>query len=47
VLAQMEKVIAIEAHPDNFELLNRNIQLNGLTNVITLNYMLYTQKNKR
>src|ERR1051325_3193678 len=27
------KVIAIEAHPGNYEMLNRNIKLNGLTNV--------------
>jgi hypothetical protein len=31
------KVIAIEAHPGNYEMLNRNIKLNGLTNVTTLN----------
>jgi FkbM family methyltransferase len=32
------KVIAIEAHPENYEILRKNIQLNGLTNVISLNY---------
>jgi FkbM family methyltransferase len=32
------KVIAIEADPGNFEMLNKNIKLNGLTNVIPLKY---------
>jgi FkbM family methyltransferase len=40
------KVIAIEAHPDSFEMLNRNIKLNGLTNVTTLNYAVYSRKTK-
>jgi FkbM family methyltransferase len=40
------KVIAIEAHPDSFEMLNRNIKLNGLTNVTILNYAVYSRKMK-
>jgi FkbM family methyltransferase len=40
------KVIAIEAHPGNFDILNRNIQLNRLTNVIPLNYAVYSQRTK-
>jgi FkbM family methyltransferase len=40
------KVIAIEAHPDSFEMLKRNIKLNGLTNVIPLNYAVYSRKMK-
>ena len=40
------KVIAIEAHPDNFEILNRNIKLNKLTNVIPLNYAVYSKQTK-
>jgi FkbM family methyltransferase len=40
------KVIAIEAHPDSFEMLNRNIELNGLTNITTLNYAVYSRKTK-
>jgi len=40
------KVIAIEAHPDNFEMLNRNIKLNKLTNVIPLNYAVYSKETK-
>jgi FkbM family methyltransferase len=40
------KVIAIEAHPGNYEMLNRNIKLNGLTNVTTLNYAVYSQETK-
>ena len=40
------KVIAIEADPSNFEMLNRNIQLNRLANVTTLNYVGIFQRNK-
>jgi FkbM family methyltransferase len=40
------KVIAIEAHPGNYEMLNRNIKLNGLTNVTTLNYAVYSKESK-
>jgi FkbM family methyltransferase len=40
------KVIAIEAHPGNYEMLNRNIELNGLTNVTTLNYAVYSKESK-
>ena len=32
------KVIAIEAHPANYDILKKNIVLNKLSNVITLNY---------
>jgi FkbM family methyltransferase len=40
------KVIAIEADPSNFEILNRNIKLNGLTNIIPLNYAVYSKQTK-
>jgi FkbM family methyltransferase len=40
------KVIAIEAHPHNFEMLNRNTKLNKLSNVTTLNYAVYSTKTK-
>ena len=40
------KVVAIEAHPGNFEMLNRNIKLNQLTNVIPLNYAAYSKETK-
>jgi FkbM family methyltransferase len=40
------KVIAIEADPSNFEILNRNIKLNGLTNVIPINYAVYSKQTK-
>src|ERR671919_2099235 len=40
------KVVAIEAHPSNFEMLNRNIKLNQLTNVIPLNYAAYSKETK-
>jgi FkbM family methyltransferase len=38
------RVISIEPHPQNFEILNRNIELNNLTNTITLNYGAYSSK---
>ncbi len=40
------KVVAIEAEPSNFELLNRNIQLNQLTNVTTLNNAAFSKETK-
>ena len=40
------KVVAIEAHPGNFEMLNRNIKLNKLANVIPLNYAVYSKETK-
>jgi FkbM family methyltransferase len=40
------KVIAIEAHPGNFEMLNRNVKLNKLTNVTALNYAVYSKESK-
>jgi FkbM family methyltransferase len=38
------KVVAIEADPDNFDLLSRNIQLNKLSNVMALNYAVYSKE---
>ncbi len=40
------KVIAIEAHPSVIKMLNRNIKLNRLTNVTTLNYAVYSKETK-
>src|SRR5918992_1736537 len=40
------KVVAIEANPDNYEMLNSNIQLNQLTNIIPLNYAVYSKETK-
>jgi FkbM family methyltransferase len=40
------KVIAIEADPSNFEMLNKNIKLNNLTNVIPLNYAAYSKESR-
>ncbi len=40
------KVVAIEAHPSNFEMLKSNIKLNQLTNVIPLNYAAYSKETK-
>jgi FkbM family methyltransferase len=40
------KVVAIEAQPDSFEILKQNIKLNGLTNVITLSYAVYSRKSR-
>ena len=38
------KVVSIEADPGNFDVLNRNIQLNKLSNVIALNYAIYSEE---
>jgi FkbM family methyltransferase len=40
------KVVAIEADPENFEMLSRNIHLNKLENVIPLNYAAYSEEKK-
>jgi FkbM family methyltransferase len=40
------KIVAIEAQPDSFEMLNHNVRLNGLTNVVTLNYAVYSSMGK-
>jgi len=37
-------VIAIEADPDNFDLLNENIALNGLSNVLPINCAAYSKQ---
>jgi FkbM family methyltransferase len=38
------KVVAIDADPNNFEMLNRNIKLNKLTNVLALNHIVYSKE---
>jgi FkbM family methyltransferase len=38
------KVIAIEAHPVNYDILKQNIELNNLSNVIALNYAVHSQE---
>ena len=40
------KVVAIEADPDNFQLLKRNIVLNNLTNVLSLNYAVFSTRTR-
>ena len=45
-VGQSGKVVAIEAHPANYEMLNRNVKLNSLTNVTCLNYAVYSTKTK-
>lgn len=40
------KVVAIEADPDNFEILKKNISLNNLTNVLPLNYAVFSTRTK-
>lgn len=40
----MGKVISIEPDPDNFDILNRNINLNKLTNVLAVNYAVYSKE---
>jgi FkbM family methyltransferase len=43
-VGEIGKVIALEADPENYEMLNRNIKLNGSTNVIPLNYAVYSKE---
>lgn len=43
-VGQGGRVVAIEPQPDNFEMLNRNIKLNKLANIITLNYAVSSKK---
>ncbi len=38
------KVIAVEAHPHNFRILQHNLRLNKLTNVDALNWAVYSKK---
>jgi len=38
--------VAIEADPDNFQLLKRNIALNNLTNVLPLNYAVFSTRTR-
>jgi FkbM family methyltransferase len=38
------KVIAVEAHPHNFKMLQYNIWLNELTNVTAMNYAVYSKR---
>jgi FkbM family methyltransferase len=38
------KVIAIEAHPANYDILKKNIELNKLNNVIALNYAVHSKE---
>ncbi len=38
------KVIAIEAHPANYEILGQNIELNKLNNVTALNYAVHSNR---
>jgi FkbM family methyltransferase len=40
------RVVAIEANPDNFQMLNSNVELNQLTNVKSLNCAVYSQETK-
>ena len=40
------KVIAIEAHPYNFRILQNNLWLNSLANVIALNLAVYSKKSR-
>jgi FkbM family methyltransferase len=45
-IGSLGRVIAIEAHPETFELLNKNIKLNGLANVTTINAVATSEKGK-
>lgn len=43
-VGQHGRVVAIEPQPDNFEMLNKNIKLNKLANIVTLNYAVSSKK---
>jgi len=43
VVGESGLVIAIEPHPENYALLNKNIKLNGLKNVVTLNLAVWRE----
>jgi FkbM family methyltransferase len=45
-IGDLGRVIAIEAHPETFELLKKNMALNGLQNVTTINSVVSSQKGK-
>jgi FkbM family methyltransferase len=45
-VGQNGKVVAIEADPAVFDMLNRNVKLNHLTNVLTLNYAVFSEETK-
>ncbi|HKG42248.1 MAG TPA: FkbM family methyltransferase [Nitrososphaeraceae archaeon] len=45
-VGQRGKVVAIEPQPNILEMLNRNIKLNKLANIITLNYAVYSERSK-
>jgi FkbM family methyltransferase len=45
-IGSVGRVIAIEAHPETFELLKKNIELNGLHNVTTVNAVATSQRGK-
>jgi FkbM family methyltransferase len=40
------RIVAIEANPNNFEMLNKNVKLNKLTNVTSLNCAVYSEETK-
>lgn len=43
-VSQQGRVVAIEPQPDSFKMLNKNIKLNKLTNIVTLNYAVSSRK---
>jgi FkbM family methyltransferase len=43
-VGQRGRVVAIEPQPDSFEMLKKNIKLNKLTNIVTLNYAVSSRK---
>ena len=40
------KVVAVEAHGGNFDMLKRNVKLNHLDNVVALNYAVFSEETK-
>jgi len=46
VVGENGLVIAIEPHPENYKVLNRNVRLNNLNNVIALNIAAWSKEGK-
>jgi FkbM family methyltransferase len=44
MVGQRGRVVAIEPQPDCYEMLNKNIKLNKLVNIVTLNYAVSSKK---
>jgi FkbM family methyltransferase len=46
MVGQQGRVVAIEPQPDSYKMLNKNIKLNKLVNIVTLNYAVTSKKTR-